>query len=184
MAASLIIKINSPLTSAQIQRAIRSTTDARGQCERLKHLFTRLECGASAANFSVQTAAAATAAAKQTITLTYASIANADTVTIAGVVLTCVTGTPAGVQFKKVTDATVTAANLVALINATATLNIYGWAANVAGVVTFTAHEAGLAGNFITVATSNATGFGLGAATLAGGTGGAQTKAISCSRGY
>ena len=86
-------------------------------------------------------------------------------------------------QFKKQTDATTTAANLVALINSNATTKLVVYATNVAGVVTVTCCEPGQAGNFVTLATSNSSGFGLGGSVLAGGVGGGDMPAISYSRG-
>ena len=78
-----------------------------------------------------------------TLTLTYASISNNDTCVVGLTTLTCVTGTPSGgAQFKKQTDATKTASNLVACVNANTTLNKYVVASNVAGVVTITRPEA------------------------------------------
>ena len=117
--------------------------------------------------------------ATNTATLTYASIANNDTITIAGTVLTCVTGTPTTDQFKKVTDAATTATNLAAAINAQTTLKTFLSAAAVGGVVTITCYYPGKIGNTLTLATSNAPGFALGAATFSGGAGGIEAASTS-----
>lgn len=183
MASSLVITVNSARSQADNGNRIKSSTVPRDECRALAHYFSRLADGLENANFTVQAAALAPVRATGTITLTYASIANSDTVTIAGTVLTCVTGTPVGAQFKKVTDGPTTATNLAALINANTTLNKLVVASAAASVVTITCLAAGTIGNLITQATSNGTGFVVSAATLTTGAGGAETAPVAYSRG-
>lgn len=184
MASSLVITVNSARSQADNgPRHIKSTTLPREEMRALAHYFSRLADGLENANVSVQSAALAPVRATGTITLTFASIANNDTVTIAGTVLTCVTGTPAGPQFKKVTDGPTTAANLAALINSNATLSKLVFATSSGSVVTLTCLASGTIGNLVTQATSNGTGFVLSAATLTTGAGGAETAPVSYSRG-
>lgn len=181
---SYVITLSTPLTVAQMARYIKDTSDPRGQCRALAGLFKKIESGefaVGATSFGVQTSSGVVARATQTLTLTYGSISNNDTLVIAGVTLTCVTGTPAGPQFKKQTDATVTAANLVALINSLATVSIYFYATSALGVVTITAQAPGKVGNFLTAVGS--TGIVVGAATLSGGTGGCETTPVNYARG-
>ncbi len=178
---SITIVVSTPLTVAQSARYVSTAGDPRNGMRSLENLFEKLKCGIEKASVTVQTSGSPPVAAAQTLTLTYASIANNDTCVVAGVTLTCVTGTPAGPQFKKQTDATVTAANLAALINSLATVNIYVRATSALGVVTITANQVGKVGNFITLVGS--TGIVAGAATFAGGTGGAETAAITFNRG-
>lgn len=116
-------------------------------------------------------------AARATATLTYGSLVNnTDTWVGYGVTLTCVTGTPAASdattgQFKKETDATVTAANLAATINAHPTLLKYVSATSALGVVTIISNTKGSVGNFLTTHTSAGTGIANAAySTGAGGT--------------
>lgn len=99
-----------------------------------------------------------------TITLTYASIADQDTVEVHGIVLTCFTGAPVTelAQFKKETNATATGANLADLINAifdtTAGLLQSGVSASASsGVVTVTGARS--------ITTSKAAGFAISAST-------------------
>lgn len=96
---------------------------------------------------------------EHTITLTYASIADQDTVTVHGIILTCITGSAAVelAQFKKETSATATAANLEDLIDAIFNSTTGVSAAAAAGVVTIT--------GALSVTTSNATGFAISSST-------------------
>ncbi len=181
---SFVITLSVPPAVAQMARYIKGTSDPRGECRVLSHLFKRIEQGdfsVGATSFDVQTSSGAVARATQVLTLTYSSISNSDTVVVAGVTLTCVTGTPGAHEFKKQTDATVTAANLVALVNSDATISIYVKAANVAGVVTFTAQAPGKVGNFLTLVGS--TGMVATGATFTGGTGGCETTPVNYARG-
>lgn len=148
----------------------------------LRNFVQRIESGALAASFTAQTSTSAPVNASGTLTLTYASISNNDTCIIGLTTLTCVTGTPSGgAQFKKVTDATATAANLVACVNANTTLNKYCYAANTAGVVTITALVPGTIGNLI--ALTGSTGMVASATYLASGAGGAETVAVTYHKG-
>ena len=179
---SLNISIRSPRTLAQLATELTSQKEGRDQCLLLSRFFKRAACGLETINFDIASGAESVKAS-QTITLTYASIANNDTVTVAGTALTCVTGTPTGAQFKKVTDGTTTAANLAALINSNTTTSKKVSATSSGAVVTVKAVEAGEAGNTLTLATSNGTGFGLGAATLASGAGAADEAGSTYSIG-
>jgi phage tail sheath gpL-like len=125
----------------------------------------------------IGSASADPVAAASTVTITYGSAANADTVTVAGQVLTCVTGTPSTAEFKKETDATKTATNMAAAVNAHATLSKHFTATSALGVVTITAKVKGSLGNLLAVTTSNGTGFGV--VSFTGGTGGVEGSVIT-----
>ena len=181
MTQSLVLTVN--VDRADVNDYVKSSTDPRGEMNALSTLFSRIASGTISGSVVAQKAAVAAVAASGTMTVTYASVANNDTVAVAGVTLTCVTGSPTGAQFKKETDATKTASNLAALINSLATVNIYVRATSALGVVTIKANQAGVVGNLIALATSNGTGIAVSAAALAGGTGGAVVGATTYSRG-
>lgn len=176
---SFVITISTPLTNAQMNaKYLLSSTNARNECVALSALFKRIADGLTPASFDVQYSPNAPVKATNTLTLTFASIANLDTCVIAGTTLTCVTGTPSGfTQFKKLTDATVTAANLVAAITGNTTLNKIVSATSVAGVVTITALIPGVLGNQMPLVGS--TGIVAGTALFASGAGGAATAAVN-----
>ncbi len=173
MASSLVIVVKTARTSTDM--ADRLSVDAsspRPLAMALSNFFASAAGGFEACSVDVATGPVAPVAGTDTITISYSDAANADTVTIAGTALTCVTGTPSGPQFKKVTDGTVTAANLAALINSNATTSKYVYATSALSVVTLTSFVKHATANLITVATSNATGFVIATAALAGGAGG------------
>lgn len=182
---TLVIVVSTPRSTGDVTALIKNTSDPRGEMRALSHFFKRLEEGCDKGVGNTVWASYSTSApvrATNTLTLTYASISNSDTVVIAGTTLTCVTGTPSGgAQFKKQTDATVTAANLVACVNANTTLNKLMVASNVAGVVTLTLITFGAIGNQTPLVGS--TGMVVGAATFANGAGGAEIANVSYSRG-
>jgi phage tail sheath gpL-like len=140
----------------------------------LKALDSRVEDGTVHFQYN---GSAAPVAASGTLTLTYNSITASDTVVIAGVTLTAVTGTPSTDEFKKETSATKTASNLVAAIQANATLNAILDASSALGVVTVAVKQKGVLGNQVTLVGS--AGMVASAAKLAGGTGGATSVAVS-----
>lgn len=181
--STLSITINTPRTVAQLQQFIRDPSNNHEECKGLEHLFRRLGAGLESASFAVQTSANPPAAATGTVTLTNASIVANDTLTIAGVAFTAKASGATGAQFNIGGTATITAANIVAAVNASAAANVLVVASSVAGVVTVTSLAQGAVGNFVPMATSNGTGFVLSAATLAGGTGGPQTVATVYNKG-
>lgn len=182
---SFVITLSVPSGVTEMGKYIKDTSEPRESCRSLSHLFDRIAqgnmVGQGPVSWDIQTSSGVVARATQVLTLTYASISNSDTCVVAGVTLTCVTGTPSGAQFKKQTDAPTTAANLVALVNSLATLNIYVKASNVLGVVTFTALAPGKVGNFLTLVGS--TGMVATGSTFTGGTGGSETVAVHYARG-
>lgn len=182
---TLVITVSSPRSVADLAGYIKDTSDPRGEMRSLSHLFKRIEQGnekGGGLTVYVQTSSAAPVRATNTLTLTYASISNNDTTVVAGVTLTCVTGTPSGqAQFKKVTDAPTTAANLVTCINAHTTLSKLMVATRVSNVVTMTLLSWGAIGNQTPLVGS--TGMVVGAAAFASGAGGSETAAVSYARG-
>lgn len=122
-----------------------------------------------------------TAPVAASATITLASCAT-DTVTIGGITFTG-SGSPTGdVQFETDGDDTADAAALAAKINAHPTLSKVVTATSALGVVTVTCRIKGVVGNFITLAETGTT-ITISAAALAGGTGGAQSTAVTYSCG-
>lgn len=152
----------------------RKTGQKHKNTVRVIQLLRGLVTGALAGEVSVTSSTSDPVAATATSTITYASLVDlTDTFVAFGVTLTCVTGTPTALQWKKQTDATVTAANLVAAINANATMSKYILASSVAGVVTVTAKIKGSSPNFWTVISRAGTGQVL--VQWAGGAGGSES---------
>ena len=129
------------------------------------------------------TAGATIAVTQATGTITCASVAVDDTVTVNGKVYTA-KAVPVGyTQFSQAGTDTQDAASLVAAINAREAATSNGvTAANVAGVVTVTAVVDSTAGNALTLLSSNGTRAAVsGAGTLTGGTatGGVLNTAVT-----
>jgi hypothetical protein len=152
----------------------------RHNINRCIKLLEGLNGGHILGSVDIQSSTSDPAAATTVATLTYASLANNDTITILGVVLTCVTGTPTTDQWKKQTDATTSAVNLKTAINANATLAKYVTATSSAGVVTITCNLKGAIGNYLTVVTKSSSGIAL--VDWANGTGGPATAGTSIGR--
>jgi phage tail sheath gpL-like len=182
MASTLVITVKSGRPVADNRsRFVKDASDPRGECRVLEHLFERLKSGLeTGASFTVSSSANAPVQASGTVTAVNASISANDTVTVAGTVLTAKSSGATGAQFNKGGTSTITATNLAAAINANCTVVS---ASSVGAVVTVTCNTAGAVGNFVTLATSNGTGFTISAATLASGAGGAEAAAVSYSRG-
>lgn len=164
------------------QYPVKDTSMPWEEIRALRNFVQRIEAGSTACSFTAQTSTSAPVMASGTFTLTYASISDMDTCVIGKTTLTCVTGTPSGsAQFKKQTDATVTAANLVACINANPTLSKLMYATSALGVVTMTMLVPGTLGNEI--ALTGSTGIVRSGAYLTGGAGGAETVAVTYHKG-
>jgi len=169
MAINFNILLSVPETAADLKEKLilELNDDPKRRLVKLADYFV-----AAAAGLGSLTARLQVAAVKASGTVTCASVLANDTVTINGVVLTAVNGTPAANQFDMSGNATAEAASLVAAINANATLAGLVLASNVAGVVTVEALNGGLSGNAISLASSNGTRLAVSAAALAGGTNG------------
>jgi phage tail sheath gpL-like len=146
----------------------------------LINLLSGLSVGALRGSVDIHASTSDPVAADGYAVLTYASIANNDTIVIGDQTLTCVTGTPTTDQFKKETSASVTGDNLVAAIAANSTLNALVSAANASGTVTLTSRVKGSIGNAIRFTTSNGTGFAI--TGFRNGTGGPSGSAETFAR--
>lgn len=136
--------------------------DAWKYCDEIGSYFQRGAVGSISMNIVVQTATAATG------TVTFSSIAAADTVTIGGVVFTGSNSPSGTAQFLTGTTDTLSAASLAAVIATNTTARHLVKATSSGAVVTLTAVQPGTTGNFITLAIS-AHG-SVSGATLSGGT--------------
>lgn len=174
--STLVVSIKTNKDHTEFKKSGQS----RANLIRIRNLIEGLMSGANIGTVQVSGSTSDPVAAAATATITYASIANTDTIVILGVTLTCVTGTPTTDQFKKQTDATVTAANLVTAINANTTLAKYVVATSSLGVVTITAKQKGSAANYWKDIT--ATGSGIALVQWTGGTGGAEGTAETIGR--
>jgi len=181
MTASLNLTVNA--SRAELNDFIRSSTDPRGEATALSNLFKRLASGTISGSIIAQKASVAAVRASGTITITHAELDANDTVTICGITITAKASGASGAQFNIGANATADATALAACINALATLNIYVSATSALGVVTVTANQAGVVGNLFAMATSDANAYGLSAAAMAGGAGGANSAPITYSRG-
>jgi hypothetical protein len=122
-------------------------------------------------------------AAAQTITCTFASANEGDTVTVLGVVFTEMVATtpstnPYDGQFAAVTSDTVFGDNLAAAINAHPLLKGLVTAANVTGTVTVTFVNKGVFGNNGTISETGSS-MAVGAGTFASGVVGTEQKAVT-----
>ena len=172
MAGILLIACESDQAAAFQQDFIEEPGRPHEQARALADYFTRLASGMENARLSVAIEDNDGTAASQTIACTQLNADAGDTVTVCGVVFTVATSPssdPALGEFAAITSDTVMGAALAAAINAHPDLTSLCTAANVTGTVTVTMATKGVLGNIGTLATSDATAFGLGAATFASG---------------
>lgn len=116
-------------------------------------------------------------------TVTFSSLANNDTVTIAGVVFTAKTsGASGAAQFNLGANDTAAAVNFAAAVNAHTTLTLLVTASPAAAVTTITCVQKGTIGNFLTIAIS-AHGSVSGSGLLTSGTNSAALVSITTAYG-
>lgn len=149
----------------------------RASLRRLINFLIRLKAGGlpSATTLSVRNTGV-----KATGTVTCASIADSDTVTINGIAFTAQDASPGANEFLQTGDDTADAAALAAAINASTTAGIVGivTATSSGAVVTVSAAVPGKIGNAITLASSNGTRAAVSAARLSGGSESAFTFSL------
>jgi phage tail sheath gpL-like len=173
--------LNLTIKSSKDVSSFKQANQDQENLNRIINLISGVAIGAVQATIDVQSSSADPVAATAEIEVTYASVDANDTVTICNTVLTAkASGAAAGTEFNKQTNATVTAANLVAAINANTTLSKLVVATSAAGVVTLTARQKGVVGNGLALSTSDGTAFGLTA--FADGAGGSTDTAVSIAR--
>lgn len=171
MAKSLIVLTHDD-SSADMQHWLLGETGNRMKAgSRLIKYFRALMGGAKSARVYIgETAVQASG------TVTLSSHVATDTVTVNGVVFTCVASGATGNQYNVGGTDTLTAVELAAAINASVTAKVAGYvvATSAAAVVTVQAALPGAAANLFTIAIS-AHG-SVSAATLASGTDGTTTR--------
>lgn len=162
--AQMLVRINS--TDAATAEMRFDATGGRRVMDQFTKLTRAIVAGLFPSNVDFDVA---TSAVSSTGTVTFASAINNDTVTIAGTVLTGVTGTPSGqAQFKLGVSNTADAAALAACINANTTLNKYVSATSLNAVVTITSLVQHVTANLITLASINGSRLAVSGATLSG----------------
>ena len=173
MASSIVLVIKAATTSpaALVGSSSAPHASAIGLATYLSAAAGGLADCAIDAHYSTTAPVAATG------TVTCASVLDADTVTVASIVLTAKTSPAGSVQWLRGVSDTADAAALVACINAHTTLSQVVLASNVAGVVTLTCKQKTILGNYIPLASSNGGRLAVSGAALAGGTGGATSTA-------
>lgn len=166
MSSSLVLTVTSSRSDLS-DRLVH--TEGRRTALNVADHFRRVAAGLESGSFDLYTSSASPVAASGTITL--ASVAADDTVTIGGVTFTAKASPSGSVQFSQAGTDTQDAASLAAKINAHSTLSQIVSATSASGVVTVTCRVKGVIGNFITLASTGGT-MTLSASALAGGTGG------------
>lgn len=135
-------------------------------------LIGAIACGAKPGS-SVSVAVSSADPVAASATATCASVADADTITIAGTVLTAKTSPSGSAQWARGVSNTADAAALAACINAHTTVSQYVSATSSGAVVTITANVKGPIGNLITLVSSSGTTLAVtGSGNLASGAGG------------
>ena len=176
MASSVVITIKSEENQAYNQQLNQiSSTKPKEEALALSRLFKEMASGKHRANFDVQTGSAAPVAASGTLTLS--SVAADETCVIGGVTFTAKASPSGEVQFDQSGDDDADATSLASKINNHSTLSQVVTASVASNVVTVTAKQKGVIGNFITIVGD--TGITASAATLASGTGGATEAAVN-----
>lgn len=155
---------------------------AAGQPQRcLKNAANLLDALASGAKVgSVKVSRSATDPVQAYGTITCAAVNAADTVTIGKTTLTASASPATEDEFDQSGTNTADAASLAAKINAHSVLSKLVYATSSAGVVTVTAHQAGVIGNQIALSSSNGTRLAVtGSGYLTSGAGGAEAAPTS-----
>ncbi len=180
MASSLVVTIKS--SEADPSRFAQGSTADQEGARGLVQLLEACQGGYSHASVDVQYSTSAPVAASGTLTLV--SAVATDAITIGTTTFTA-TSTPSLSTDWEIDGAsdTLDAASLAAAINAHTTVNKIVVASSADNVVTITALQKGVVGNFIPLTSADATITASGSGFLAGGTGGATTSAVTYSLG-
>ncbi len=182
MASSVVITIKTEKTQAQVQELLRidATKDQQG-VQAVAQFIAEIAAKHHRGIVDVQTGSAAPVAASGTLTLV--SAIATDAVTVGSVTFTATSTPTLSTHFEiDGADDTADAASLAAAINAHATVSQIVTASSLLGVVTITAKQKGVVGNFIPLSSADAT-ITASAAFLASGAGGVTEAAVQYVRG-
>ena len=182
MASSITITIKSDKTQAFNQQKLQlSATKDRDMASAIARLFRDAAAHRHRITADIQTGSSAPVAASATLTLVSAI---ATDVFVIGPTTFTFTSTPTLTTDVEVDGAsdTLDAAAAVAAINLHATVSQVVTASNVAGVITITAKQKGVVGNFINISSVDST-ITASAANLGGGTGGCTETGTSITCG-
>ncbi len=172
--ASLVITVTTP--RADVSTLIRDSSAPREGVARLANYLERASCGFEVATIAAQYSATNPVAASATITC--ASVAVDDTVTIGNTVLTAKASPSTENQFSQAGSNTADGASLAAVINVHSVLSLAVAATASNGVVTVTALQKGVLGNHVNLTSSDGATLAVtGSGHLTGGTGGATSTA-------
>lgn len=156
------------------QSELRGTDSGHQTLQAIANRMQAMASGNAKGTVRVHSGTADPVAASGTITL--ATVAADDTVVIGGVTFTAKASPSGESQFSQAGSDTADAASLAAKINAHSTLSQVVSATSANAVVTVTALQRGVIGNFITMSQTGGT-MTLSGSALAGGTGGATNAA-------
>lgn len=181
MACSVVITINSDKLQDHVQDAIQLTNKPREAALATSALIKDMASGLHRGVLYIQTGSAAPVAASGTLTLVSAIATDAITI---GTTTFTATSTPSLSTDWEIDGAsdTLDAASLAAAINAHATVSQIVTASSAVNVVTITAKQKGVVGNFIPLSSADAT-ITASAAFLEGGTGGVTETGSTFSLG-
>lgn len=161
--AQIIIAINTPSTAAELNNRVQPACGDKWKVlQRLAALTGAMAEGRVGSSMSIGIGAQASG------TLTLASVVATNTAGVDGVTFTAIASGATGNQFNVGVDDTHTAANLAAVINASATTSTAVVAKSSGAIVTVTAINAGTAGNAIAI--TSGTNITASGAALTGGT--------------
>jgi phage tail sheath gpL-like len=172
----LTIKSEDPQTHDK-QKYQLDASKPKEQAQALSQMFKDLASGHKRARLDVQTASTDPVAASGTFTLD--TVIATDVVVVGPITFTGTDTPTTALHFDTslATDALI-AANLAQVINAHPTTSLVVHASAAGDVVTITAKQKGVIGNFIAISSPDST-ITASAAFLASGTGGAQDTAVS-----
>lgn len=175
--SSLVLNIATDLANDVLaEELVNSSKDAEQIMTNLRNFFKACAGGAYQYEIDLNSSATTPVAASGTFTLT--SAIATDAITIGKTTLTA-SSTPANENQWEIDGAsdTLDAASLAAAINAHSVLSTIVLASSATNVVTVTAHQKGILGNYINISSADAT-IVASATYLASGAGGASGAAV------